>query len=184
MDTVFFVCALVGGGLLVLELVLSVLGLEDGVLHTLGIGDAPGVHAGDALQLLSVRSVSAALAFGGIGGMAMRAGGFGVPVAASVALAAGSVSAWGVATAMRAMLRLERDGTVRLGGAVGHQGQVYLSIPGARAGAGKIHVSLQGRTVECRAVSDEPLPTGAAILVVDVLDPETVVVVPTPDLGA
>jgi hypothetical protein len=88
----------------------------------------------------------------------------------------------GVATAMRAMLKLEDDGTVHIEGAIGLSGDVYLSIPPARRGVGKVHVVLQNRLVELQAVTThtDALPTGARVLVVDVVGPDTVDVVPDP----
>ena len=66
--------------------------------------------------------------------------------------------------------------------AIGITGSVYLSIPPARSGLGKIHVQVQSRLVEYQAVTShgEPLPTGARVLVVDVVDSDTVDVVPDP----
>jgi hypothetical protein len=84
--------------------------------------------------------------------------------------------------AMRAMLRLEDDGTVQVDGAVGLSGDVYLTVPPVRSGVGKIHLVLQNRLVELQAVTthSDALPTGARILVVDVVGPDTVDVVPDP----
>ena len=89
----------------------------------------------------------------------------------------------GVAALIKAFGRLERDATLSLTSAVGTTGSVYLSIPGQRAGAGKVHVTVQNRLVECRAVTDEEdLPTGTPVLVVDVDGSDTIVVVRNPIL--
>ena len=65
--------------------------------------------------------------------------------------------------------------------ATGSTGTVYLAIPGERKGAGKVLLTLQNRTVEYQAVTSRgALPTGAPILVVDVVGPDTVDVVPDP----
>jgi hypothetical protein len=105
--------------------------------------------------------------------LVLSLGGPGV-LALPAAVAAGGASAALVAVAQRQLKRLERDGTVRLENAVGEPATVYLSIPGGTAAPGKIHLALQGRTVELRAVSHEALPTGAEVVVVDVLDDDTV----------
>ncbi len=182
MDTVFLACAVIGGALLVLQLVLSALGLG----HDLGFElhhDVDVSHAPDALNLLSVRALAAGLAFFGLGGLFVMSLGAPALLAVPVGVATGLASAAGVAYAMRQLLRLESDGTIRLEGAVGQPATVYLSIPAERQGAGKVHLRLQGRTVEYQAVSDHPLPTGASVVVVDVVGPDTVEVAPTPDLG-
>ena len=52
---------------------------------------------------------------------------------------------------------------------------MYLRIPGAKAGAGKVHLMLQNRTVEYQAVTaGAELPTGAPVKVVAVVNSDTV----------
>ena len=61
---------------------------------------------------------------------------------------------------------------------------VYLAIPGARGGVGKVTLTLQGRTVEYEAVTaGARIPTGAPVVVVDVVAPGTLEVTPTPEVG-
>jgi hypothetical protein len=178
MTTFFITCAALGGGILVLQLVLSALGVAH---ETAEHGSLVGA-AESGLDLFSVRALSAGVAFFGIGGLAGLATGLGALVAVPLALFAGIAAAVAVALVMRAMLRLEDDGTVQIDGAVGVSGIVYLTVPAAREGAGKIHLALQNRTVELQAITthDAPLPTGARILVIDVVGPDTVEVVPDP----
>ena len=83
------------------------------------------------------------------------------------------------AVALRAIKRLRADGTARIDRAVGTTGTVYLRVPSARAGAGKVHLALQNRTVEYRAVTaGDELPTGKPIKVVAVVGADTVEVEP------
>lgn len=183
MHTLFLTCALLGGGILVVQVLLGALGIAH---HG---HDAPhdfhgaqhGGHADEGLNLLSIRALAAGLGFFGVGGMAGLATGFGLLAAVPLAIALGLAATVGTAMATRAMLRLEDDGSVSIYGAVGATGMVYLAIPGERQGAGKVHLTLQNRTVEYQAVTSErALPTGAPILVVDVVGPDTVDVVPDP----
>jgi hypothetical protein len=180
--TLFWVCALAGGGFILLQAILGLLGLG---AHELDLDHHDGeVHAGDALNLLSVRAVAAGLCFFGLTGLAAGEWGFGSLLALPIGLAAGVAAALVVALAMRGMRRMETDGVVRVERAVGQPGTVYLSIPGGPAAPGKIHLVLQGRTVEMKAVSRDPLPTGAPVVVVDVVSPDTLEVAPQPQLGA
>jgi len=174
LNTVYYVCALAGGALLVLQFLLGLLGLEH---HGFDLGH---LHAADTLNLLSVRALAAGLAFFGLLGMLTQAWGGGAGLALVAAAAAGTASALAVAAAQRQLRRLERDGTVRLERAVGEAATVYLSIPGGMARPGKVHLALQGRTVELQAVSLHPLSTGADVVVVDVVGPDTVEVTSLP----
>ena len=183
MQTFFLMCALLGGGILVVQLILGVLGIahhDVDVHHDVHAGHA-GHDASEGLNLLSVRALSAGLGFFGVGGMAGLATGLGLLAALPLGIVLGLAAMIGTAMVTRWMLRLEDDGSVLIDGAVGATGTVYLAIPGDRKGAGKVLLTLQNRTVEYQAVtSQEALPTGAPILVVDVVGPDTVDVVPDP----
>jgi hypothetical protein len=175
--TVFLWCAVVGGAVLVFQLVGGLIGLEHGHAHDGHHGDSPS----EGLNLLSIRALSAGVAFFGAAGLATR--GLGTIVATVAAIVAGAAAAIGVAAIVRTFGRLERDGTLSLVSAVGTTGTVYLSIPGHRAGSGKVHITVQNRLVECQAITaEDALPTGSSILVVDVQGDDTVVVVRNPIL--
>jgi hypothetical protein len=184
MQTFFLTCAILGGALLVAQLALSAFGIwhhDVDVSHGAEGGHASLSEASQGLNLLSVRALSAGLGFFGVGGMAGVATGLGVLVALPLAFALGLAATIGTALVTRWMLTMEDDGSVSIHGAVGSTGTVYLAIPGERQGAGKVLLTLQNRTVEYQAVTSQgALPTGASILVVDVVGPDTVDVVPDP----
>ena len=182
MQTFFLTCAILGGGILIVQLVLGLLGI---VHHDLDAHH--DVHAGhhetasEGLNLLSVRALSAGLGFFGVGGMAGMSTGLGLLAALPLGIVLGLAAMIGTAMITRWMMKLEDDGSVSIDGAVGSTGTVYLAIPGERKGAGKVLLTLQNRTVEYQAVTSmAALPTGASILVVDVVGPDTVDVVPDP----
>ena len=62
--------------------------------------------------------------------------------------------------------------------AAGCEGKVYLTIPAARAGAGKVQITIAGSVREYDALteSEAALKTGTSIRVVDALDAHTVLV--------
>lgn len=85
---------------------------------------------------------------------------------------------------MRSMLKFEHDGSINIQRAVGESATVYVPVPASQQGSGKVTLTLQGRTVEYQAVTSEgqQLPTGTAVLIVEVLSDDTVEVVPLPSL--
>jgi hypothetical protein len=179
MTTFFVVCAALGGGVLVVQLLLGLLGVIDAG------GDHAGAHGvvHEGLDLLSVRALSAGVAFFGLGGLVGLTTPLGWIAAIPLALIAGVAAMVGTAVAMRWLLKFEDDGTVSIHGAVGATGTVYLTIPGDRKGAGKVTLTLQNRTVEYQAVTSAgALPTGAPIMVVDIVGPDTVDVVADPTM--
>ena len=175
--TLFLWCAILGGTVLVFQIVAGFVGLEHGDAHDGHFHDG----ASEGLNLLSVRSLAAGIAFFGLVGLSTVS--FGILPSVVAAIVGGGVAMIGVASLIKAFGRLERDATLSLSSAVGTTGSVYLSIPARREGAGKVHLTVQNRLVECRAVTDEEdLPTGTGILVVDTDGSDTVVVVRNPIL--
>lgn len=175
MTAFFIACAALGGVALILQLLLGVAGADHGADE---LGHA---HPGDGFDLVSVRSLSAAVAFFGVTGAGLVAAGWPSLLALPVAVGVGLAAAVGVAFAMRSIRRLEDDGSEKIESALGQTAVVYLRIPGNRGGAGKVHVPMQGRTVEYQAVTPgEELPTGSVVFVRDIIAPDVLEVVPTP----
>ncbi|MBC7789891.1 MAG: hypothetical protein H7Z74_08085 [Anaerolineae bacterium] len=175
MTSIFLLCAVVGGGVLVIQFALTLFGVHHGGdlphdAHDVGVS-----HAHEGLNLFSVRAISAGVAFFGLTGLGALRLGWSTLVSLLAAVAAGGAAMLLVALALRSMLRLESDGSIRMENALGVEAQVYVPIPGERAGAGKVTLTIQGRTVECQAVTrGEALTTGTAVLVVDVLGADKV----------
>ena len=180
MLTFFLVCIGIGGAALALQIAAGFLGFGDHNLH-LGHHDFGAALAGEGLQLLSVRSIAAALAVFGASGLWLDTF---LPtwLAATVAVVPGFMAALGSAYLMRVLVRMESDGSLKLEEAVGATGQVYLTVPAEEQGTGLVHLPIQGRSIELRAVTreNEPLKTGASVLVISVdTDSETVEVIST-----
>lgn len=191
MNTFYLTCAVVGAVILVAQLALSAFGGHHGdashsdVSHGSGpTHDTSHAHASDGLQLLSARTISAAVAFFGIGALGISSMGLPELVAIAGGVVLGGAAMVGVAMTMRSMLRLESDGSINIYGAVGAAATVYIPIPGSKSGAGKVSLTLQGRTVEYQAVTAEgsALPTGMAVVIVDVHSGDIVEVAPLPSI--
>ncbi|MGA2618833.1 MAG: hypothetical protein ABSF26_14570 [Thermoguttaceae bacterium] len=126
-------------------------------------------------QVLSLRTVVAALAFFGLAGLAAQAAECPPLTTLSIAAAAGLGAMYAVYAMLRGMRSLRADGTVRIDRAVGRQATVYLRIPAQHKGAGKIQINLQNRTMEYLATtSGDAIPSGATVVVTKVLGSDTV----------
>lgn len=182
MNTFFLTCAALGSVILVAQLVLGFFGADHhgGDQH----GGAGHDSASDGLQLFSARTLSAAIAFFGIGALGVRAMLLPTPVAILAGVALGTAAMFGVALMMRSMLKFEHDGSINIERAIGESATVYIPIPASDQGSGKVTLMLQGRTVEYQAVTSEgqTLATGTAVLIVEVRNNDTVEVVPLPSL--
>jgi hypothetical protein len=181
METVYLGCTVAGGSVLVLQTLMLVAGGGDGdvdhdVAHDIG-HDAHGGHdaAHDGtFQLLSLRTGAAFLAFFGLAGWgALRAGW--TPLAAlGAGTGAGAVSLVAVAWLFSLQRKLHSAGNLDPKNALGRSARVYLRIPAAHSGKGKITVAIQGRTAEYDAATAGPeIPTGSEVRVVRQLTTDT-----------
>ncbi len=89
-----------------------------------------------------------------------------------VAIGLGIVAMYSVAKLLFASRKLTENGTLDIRNSLGHSGRVYIPIPANQKGGGKINLNLQGRFVECSAITleNQLLPTGTLVRVIDVRD--------------
>lgn len=184
--------ALAGGTLLVCQVVLTLVGLGgdfeadfnadaevdldldmDVDADADGDGGEEQSHGG-LLSALSLRAVTAAATFAGLGGLIGSELRWPWFLSAAVALAGGAVGLLAVGWAMRQLHRLSEDNTVSTDGVAGTYGTVYVRVPAERSGLGKVQLEYRGRTVEMAATTDGPaLPSGAPVVVRAVTGPDT-----------
>lgn len=197
METLFLLCAVIGGTMLLLQVALQMLGLghhdadaDTHDAHDVGHDVAHDHHGHSHSEehsgsswfagLLTFRTVIAGLTFFGLAGMAGAVEwGAEDPRTILVAFLAGAAALFMVSALMRSLSRLKAEGTVRIQRAVGSRGTVYLTVPANKTGVGKVHLTLQNRTVEYQAITaHDALPTGTRVVVLSVLSADTVEVGP------
>jgi hypothetical protein len=126
-------------------------------------------------RIITFQTLVAAVAFFGIAGRAAREADVPPITALLIAAGVGFAAMNAVYYLVRSLNKFNADGTLQISRAVGLQGTVYLPIPGAHAGAGKIHMTLQNRMVELQATTlQDRLPSGAKVKVISVVGPDTV----------
>lgn len=195
----FFVCAVFGGATLLLQMILMSIGFGGGEIADSEGGDpgdtgdtgdsgpgdsdtdtegphhASGHVATDVFKMLSIRTVVAGLTFFGLGGLGGLTGGLGHALSLLLAVACGSIAIYIVYYLYMSIARLNYDGSISTKTLVGAFGNVYLRIPEAGRGAGKVLVSQQERTMEYEAITaGEELKSGTPIVVVRIVSPTTV----------
>lgn len=189
LERVFACAAIPATLLLVLQLVLSLLGLAgqdgdtpeefddpDGPEDLDGPDDLDDFDdldepdgAEPGLRLFTFRGIVTFFAVYGWAALAVSRAGLPWLMAVAVGALLGGAAMLLTALVFRMMLRLQADGTIDLKNAVGLPGEVYLSIPAARQGCGKVSVVIQESLTECAAVTDGgQLPTGSAVTVIGV----------------
>jgi membrane protein implicated in regulation of membrane protease activity len=133
--------------------------------------------------VISFRTVVAALTFFGLAGMFCLSNHVAPLPTVVVASAVGFAAMWAVYRVMRLLYSLGQDRTLRIERSVGARGTVYIPIPPKKQGIGKVQLRLQERIVECAAMTAGPdkLPTGATVVVTDVISPTTLEVELAPE---
>jgi len=188
-QTVYLVCAAAGGTVLVAQTVMLLFGHgDDGDAsvqadagHDIGNAGSGEVHEADSgMNLLSVRTIAAFLAFFGLAGWAGTRAGWGTLPTVAAALGAGFVMLLAVAWLFSLQKKLSAQGNLEPARAVGMTARVYLRIPPANSGKGKIHVVVQGRTAELAAFTKHgaAIDTGAEVRVVRQVTADTFEVEP------
>lgn len=189
-EKIFLLCAMVGGILFFVRLVLMFIG---GDAHA-GDGDVPGDldggdvgghdgdahHAGDtdvAFKLLSFQGITAFFMMFGLVGLAMsKASGLHWGLALAGAVVAGLLTVWITDRLFRSFGRLQHSGTLQMKNAVGQEGTVYLTIRPSEKG--QVQVTVQGRLLTLDAVSKDEgeIATGTRVKVVELSGDSTLVV--------
>jgi len=198
MLTIYIICAVVGGVILVIQLVLSVTGVmgdhgdlgdvDAGHIDVGGHGDAGGhgdvpdhgdVHheqdSSSFFKLLSLRTLVAALTFFGLGGGLADAAGSPDILSFVFGIMLGGVAMVVVAWLFSLLQKLHEEGNIHVEYALGAPAVVYITIPGNRQGMGKVTVNVQDCSMEYNAVTaGDTLPTGKTVTVLDIIDATTV----------
>jgi len=188
---IFVYCTLIGGGALLIQVGMMFLGLDDifeSAEGDMDMGFDMEGEGGDSggfwlIEMLSIKTLTAALTFFGLGGWICIAAEQSNGVALTVALIAGYAAMYSVYWALKQMLKLEQSGNMDVRNAVGKPAKVYIPIPAKRSGNGKVQMKVQNRTAEYLAVTDdmEALKTGEDVVVVDLIANDTVMVERAPE---
>ena len=177
---VFTACAIVGGTLFVIRLILQfVAGVDHGAADATDIADSSDVsHTDLSFKLLSLQGITAFLMMFGLAGRALLIDSHVHPMLAILGAAvAGAIAVWIIAKLFSIMKKLQSPGEVLdLNKAVGVEGKVYLTIPAG--GSGKINLKFHNHFGEFEAVSEagDVIPTDTLIKVVAVRNNRILVV--------
>lgn len=88
-----------------------------------------------------------------------------------LAIAVGLLFVMAFVFMFRQVMKLSHDGSFKMSETVGLKADVYLRIPAARSGRGKVQISVKGSVHEIDAVTDNDaeIPTGGQVEIVEVL---------------
>jgi len=182
MEIIFVSCAVLGGILFFIMMLLMMVGdVLGGVTDAIGLDIDAG---GGAFEILSVQGLSVAVMMFGLTGM------FGLSATGSdvVAVLAGGIGAaggmYGMGKMMYGINQLQADGTINYNDAIGQRGQVYSRIKPNETGEIQVPVDGTLKTLLARAQDKSMLiASGEFIRVVDIIG-STMIVTPLEDASS
>lgn len=179
LNTIYLICAIAGGTILVLRIILTVIGLDHGAdaVDTADVGHVDVGHAdtahdhgggGIGMNLLSLQSLAGFFTMFGLVGMGLLQAQLAPIWSLLGALVAGGITAWATAFIFFQMGRLQSEGNMVITDAIGQVGTVYLTIP--ESGTGVVSVTVKGTLRSLDAISEtgKRIPTGAIVRVVSI----------------
>lgn len=182
-EQVFWIIAVVFSVLMLIQFILTLTGLDlGGDADTEIHGDASILDHDHDFSVFSVRSIIAFFAFLGWTGVLMLGAGISLWLAILLGLVMGGIAMFLVAYLIFWFSRLGQEDNITVQEALFQTGEVYLLIPSGRNGKGRVTVKTRNAMREWDAVTDGPaIPTGAKVLVTDVLRENTLLVTPADD---
>ena len=144
--------------------------VSEGVFGDNEITEIPDDFGLEGLRILTVKGIISFLVVFSWVGIVLESVGAQLFITIPVSAVCGLATMLLLAFLMRAVIKLRSDGNMDTKNAIGTSGKVYLTIPPARSGEGKVQLLLQGSFVELGAVTDDEtaIPTGSEIVVVGV----------------
>lgn len=166
---VFWGCAIVSSTIFLVQAILTMIGMDHDMDFDVGDFDGNTMDTGGAVSLFSIRSlVNFFVGFGWAGvsfynDISCKA------LLYFVAICVGCLFSYATVFLIKKMKKLEHNGAYKIADCVGKSCDVYLRIPAAGEGKGKVQISLNGSIHEFDAVSTgEAIATGKRVKVVAV----------------
>lgn len=187
MESIFFISALVGGGLFFVRIALVFLlgmgPLDMDVEVEAGDADIETDTIGDStadFKLLTLDSLCAFAALFGVGGLVgLRSYGWGPVAATAFGVGTGAFAMAIIAKASQMLFRLQSPGDqTSVKDAVFQRGEVYQAIEATTPGRVQIKLGGVTRQYDARSADGTPIPSFTPVEVVDITSDQELVVVP------
>ncbi len=137
-----------------------------------GTDIADGSNPADfgTMQIFTVQGIMAFLCVFSWSGIVCMSLGLHVALAVIIGLVLGFLAMLGVAKVIQLTARLAQSGNIDIKKLLGEKGNVYIPVPAAGNGQGKVIVTAGERYIEMSAVTDEEtsIPTGTPVRVTDI----------------
>ena len=178
---IFALIALPSTVLIIIQTVLLLIGIGGESDTDVDVDEVDGIDLpDDGLAIFSVRGILSMLCITGWVAVALLETSLPAGVSIGIAIVCGIATLIGMAFLMRAINRLQSSGNIDIGNCIGKIGEVYIPVPAAGNGSGKVNLTVQEKFSEFTAIttSGNQLKTGSYVRVVAVNEAGVLVVEP------
>ena len=166
---VFWGCAIVSSAIFLIQAILTMIGMDHDMDFEVGDFDGDTMDTGGAVSLFSIRSLVNFFVGFGWAGVSFYNDISSKAVLYFIAICVGLLFSYATVFLIKKMKKLEHNGAYKIADCVGKSCDVYLRIPAAGEGKGKVQISLNGSIHEFDAVSTgEAIATGKRVKVIAV----------------
>ena len=166
---VFWGCAIVSSAIFLIQAILTMIGMDHDMDFEVGDFDGDTMDTGGAVSLFSIRSLVNFFVGFGWAGVSFYNDISSKAVLYFIAICVGLLFSYATVFLIKKMKKLEHNGAYKIADCVGKTCDVYLRIPAAGEGKGKVQISLNGSIHEFDAVSTgEAIATGKRVKVMAV----------------
>lgn len=178
MMQIFWGCAIVSSLIFAVQFLLTLFGLDHSDIDAdidFNTDTDHDLGAGGSLNLFSIKNLIGFLVGFGWAGVCFSSS---ISSPFWLTVVATLVGAIFVATFIfiyKQTRKLDQDGTFKIEECLGKTATVYLRIPGAENGKGKIQISINGSVLELDALTDDDdIPSGQNVKVTEIINNSTV----------
>lgn len=165
----FWTVALAASAIFLVQALLTLVGMDADTDFDVSDMHVDTMDNGGALSLFSIRSLINFFVGFGWAGVTFLGYGLDITIVVCLSVAVGIAFAYMYLFMRKQLKKLERNGAFKITDCVGMSCQVYLRIPAAGTGKGKVQVSVNGSVLELNAVTDgDAIPTGTTVRVVSI----------------
>jgi len=171
---IFWGCAVVASAIFVVQLVLTLIGMDSSDVDV-DFDGANTMDLGGGLNLFTIKNFIGFLVGFGWAGVCFYDTIPNTFLLLLVAFIVGCLFVGIFVVIYKQTKKLEHNGAFKIEDVKGTIVSVYLRIPAEGAGKGKVQVSQNGSVNELDALTDgDEIPSGAKVKIVDIIDNETV----------
>lgn len=177
MMQIFWGCAIVSSVFMLVQLVLSLIGMGDFEFDA-DAAAADGLDASGGVDLFTVKNITNFFVGFGWAGISLRDVIETDWILLAVSVGFGILFVVIFILLFRQLMKLENNSAVGVEETVGKNADVYLRIPAGRGGKGKVQLSIKGAVKEYNAVTDdaENIPSGTIVRITEIIGKDCVLV--------